>query len=542
MKLKYTIVALFATLAVVAGCKMEGDTYLENVQVDKSYVAISPDGGSATIEVSATQDWTFSVEIPQQKEYTDAKKGKVTETYYEDQLEVYDWISVTPKSGNAGTTKVTISATNSEGNSRSETILLKAGDQVQRIIVSQSSSAEIPLSTVEDVMNGPDSKTFKVTGVCTSISSTLYGNWYLKDDSYDKTLYIYGTVDAAGAYNWSSFGIEVGDVVTVQGPKTTYNGTVELVDVSVIKVTKALLAVKSQEKVITKEAGTFTFDVTQKGKGLYFESDNDWLTVADGYAIDGTKATFTLYATENTTGKNRKGVVTFKSTDGDKSSEVPVTFIQLAETTNGTVSNIRNTIAPGSSSKRVSFDYTISKATVTYKNGSNIFLEDENGGLLIYSSEVKLNVGQTVTGRVFGEGYAYNSLPEATAFNMALAKVTDAPKDKAKLPQPTEVTLAELLDNWDKYFCRLVTIKGLSVTDPIEATYEVVDPETGKKTSGDRSGRLSDGTKEIAAYVQVKEYVLMESGKKYNVTCIPTVNKSTKQLGIWGGSFVEEVK
>lgn len=542
MKLKYTIVALLATLAVVAGCKMEGDTYLENVQVDKSFVAISPDGGSATIEVSASEDWTFSVEIPQENVYTDPKKGKVTEIYYEDQLEVYDWITVTPKSGSAGTTKVTIAATDSKGDSRSETLLLKSGDQTQLIIVSQSSSAEIPVSTVKEVMEGPDSKTFKVTGVCTSISSTLYGNWYLKDDSNDKPLYIYGTVDAAGAYNWSSFGIEVGDVVTVQGPKTTYNGTVELVDASVVKVTKALLSVKSQEKVITKEAKEFTFDVTQKGKGLYFENATDWLTVAEGYAIDGTKATFTINATENTTGKNRSGIITFKSTDGDKSSEVPVTFIQLAETTVGTVSDISTTIAPGSSSKRVPFDYTISKATVTYKNGSNIFIEDEKGGLLIYSSEVKLNIGQTVTGRVFGEGYAYNNLPEATSFNMALAKVTDAPKDKAKLPKPTEVTLAEVLNNWDKYFNRLITIKGLTVTDPIEATYEVVDPETGKKTSGDRSGKVSDGTNVIAAYVQVKEYVLMESGKKYNVTCIPTVNKSTKQLGIWGGSFVEEAE
>jgi len=542
MKLKYTFVALIATLAVVAGCKTERDTYLENVQVDKSYVAINPEGGSATIEISATEDWTFSVEIPQENVYTDPKKGKVTETYYEDQLDVYDWITVNPKNGNAGTTKVTISATNSEGNSRSQTLFLKAGDQVQRIIVSQSSSAEIPASTVKDVMEGPDSKTFKVTGVCTSISSTLYGNWYLKDDSYDKTLYIYGTVDAAGAYNWSSFGIEVGDIVTVQGPKTTYNSTVELVDVSVVKVTKALLSVKSQEKVITKDAGEFTFDVTQKGKGLYFESNIDWLTVADGYAIDGTKATFTLNATENTTGKKRSGVVTFKSTDGDKSSEVPVTFIQLAETTTGKVSDIGTAIAPGTSKNRLPFDYTISKATVTYKNGSNIFIEDENGGLFIYSSEVKLNVGQTVTGRVFGEGYAYYKLPEATVFNMALATVTDAPKDKAKLPKPTEVTLAELMGNWNKYFSRLVTIKGLSVTDPIEATYEVVDPDTGKKTSGDRSGTVSDGTNTIAAYVQVKEYVLMESGKKYNVTCIPSVNNNTKQLGIWGGSFVEEAE
>lgn len=541
MKLKYIFATLVATLALAVGCKKEADTYLNNVTLDKSFVAINPDGGSVSIEVTASQEWTLSVEIAQDSTYTDPKKGKVKEVYYKDQLEVYDWISVSPKSGTAGTTKVTFSAPDSEGASRSATLIMVVGDEKQLIYVSQASQSEIEPSTVQEVLDGPNDATYKVTGVCKSISSTYYGNWYLQDDSTEKTLYIYGTVTSAGTYDWSSFGIEVGDKVTVQGPKTTYNGTVELVDAIVVKVEKALLSV-NQEKVITKEAKDFTIEVTQKGEGLYYETNADWFTVSQGYSVKGTKAIFTVTPTENTTGAKREGKITFKSTKGENSSEVPVTVIQLAETTVGRVAEIGKTVAPGSSKKPVAFDYTIEKATVSYKNGSNIFLEDEHGGLLIYSSEVKLNVGQTVTGRVFGQGYAYNNLPEATMFNMALAKVTDAPKDKAKLPQPTEVTLDEVLKNWDKYFNRLVTIKGLTVTDPIESTYEVVDPATGKKTTGDRSGKLSDGTNTIAAYVQVKEYVSMESGKKYNVTCIPTVNKTTKQLGIWTKDHITEAE
>lgn len=541
MKLKYIFATLVATLALAAGCKKEADTYLNNVTLDKSFVAINPDGGSVSIEVTASQEWTLSVEIAQDRTYTDPKKGKVKEVYYKDQLEVYDWISVTPKSGTAGTTKVTFSAPDSKGASRSATLIMEVGDEKQLIYVSQASQSEIEPSTVQEVMDGPNDATYKVTGICKSISSTYYGNWYLQDDSTEKTLYIYGTVTSAGTYDWSSFGIEVGDKVTVQGPKTTYNGTVELVDAIVVKVEKALLSV-NQEKVITKEAKDFTIEVTQKGEGLYYETNADWFTVSQGYSVKGTKAIFTVTPTENTTGAKREAKITFKSTKGENSSEVPVTVIQLAETTVGRVAEIGATIAPGTSKKPVAFDYTIEKATVSYKNGSNIFLEDEHGGLLIYSSEVKLNVGQTVTGRVFGQGYAYNNLPEATSFNMALAKVTDAPKDKAKLPKPTEVTLAEVLNNWDKYFNRLITIKGLTVSDSIEATYEVVDPETGKKISGDRSGKLSDGTNTIAAYVQVKEYVSMESGKKYNVTCIPTVNKTTKQLGIWTKDHITEAE
>ena len=68
------------------------------------------------------------------------------------------------------------------------------------------------------------------------ITSTTYGNWYLEDETGE--IYIYGTLDAKGGEkNFLSWGLEVGDEITVQGPKTTYYTTVELVNVTVIKST-----------------------------------------------------------------------------------------------------------------------------------------------------------------------------------------------------------------------------------------------------------------------------------------------------------------
>ena len=65
----------------------------------------------------------------------------------------------------------------------------------------------------------------------------IYGNWMLKDATGE--ILIYGTLDAEGkTKNFSSLGIEVGDIVTVEGPKKTYNTTVELVDVKVIAIEK----------------------------------------------------------------------------------------------------------------------------------------------------------------------------------------------------------------------------------------------------------------------------------------------------------------
>ena len=87
------------------------------------------------------------------------------------------------------------------------------------------------------VIAGTDGTIYRVTGTCTSIANTTYGNWYLMDTSGQ--IYIYGTLDKDGnTHNFMSLGIEEGDIVTVEGPRQNYNGTVELKDVTVINIVK----------------------------------------------------------------------------------------------------------------------------------------------------------------------------------------------------------------------------------------------------------------------------------------------------------------
>ena len=91
--------------------------------------------------------------------------------------------------------------------------------------------------TIAQVIAGEDGNTYKVRGEVTSITNTTYGNYYLKDETGE--LLIYGTLDANGqTKNFASLGIEVGDIVIVEGPKKTYNGTPELINVTVLKIEK----------------------------------------------------------------------------------------------------------------------------------------------------------------------------------------------------------------------------------------------------------------------------------------------------------------
>lgn len=105
--------------------------------------------------------------------------------------------------------------------------------------ISGDSVETVPIS---NVIAGEDGVTYCVRGEVTKIANTKYGNFYIKDETGE--VYIYGTQDANGAWNFANLGIEVGDIVTVMGPRKDYNGTVELVNVRVLKIEKPVIEPK----------------------------------------------------------------------------------------------------------------------------------------------------------------------------------------------------------------------------------------------------------------------------------------------------------
>lgn len=589
MKTKYIILSLAAALTLSA-CVKESDNYLDSIRVSSSFVTIPTDGGSKKITIDATGDWTFDFDIEVDTTYVDPIKGSKTEKITRNQLtQFYDidsldattgkevithWLTIAPASGKKGKTEVTFTAL-PRPSAKQVTVYLKSGDQVQNIILSlvETNKAEVPVSTVKEIAAGADGKTFRAKGYCTRITSTSYGNWYLSDATVDgstvKELYVYGTVDATGSYNWSSFNIAVGDLVTVEGPKTTYSGTIELVDARVIEVQKALLIADKTEYTVTKDNTPFEVKMKQNGETFIFESKSDWLTIDKNYDLTGGTVTVKVTPEENTTGKVRTGTLWFQSTllGKDKkgnpkrdTTQVNIAVTQLSATAEGNLLAVRNAC---NNSKTTPFDFTIGKATVTYVSGTNIFIEDESAGLYIYDKvgNVKLTPGQTVTGRVYGEGNAYKGLPEATKFYYELATVGEAPKLSADLPKPKEVTLAQLASNWDDYFCRFIKIDDVAVTDTVAARFEYVEtnedgtPKTYQdsktkewkysKSSGDRSGKIAEDTEnktnEIAVSIQFKKFLNMDADKRYSV--IGTACKyNSNQIYIWDPSHVKEVK
>jgi hypothetical protein len=317
MKLRYfipSLIAVFAALFTSCSDKQE-PTFLDEIRVSKSYVSLDTNGGSTTIDITTNGNWTVS-EIP-------------------------EWLTVSPTSG-SGIGKITFSA--EEGVGRTAEVIITCEGKTQRINIIQG-IATISNATCAEVMTGPE-KTYRVTGVCTKIVNTTYGNWYLDDGTYPEFasttgnkdgVYIYGTLDAKGATkNFLSIGLEVGDQVTVEGPKTTYNGTVELVDVTVVKITKSLikcdmLTVNGEEaNELPYDGGEIVANLTCKGNGVAVEIPADaqsWLGIVSTTA--GANPTVTFRVAPND-GDSRSATVVFKTTDGKKEYTSQATIKQKA--------------------------------------------------------------------------------------------------------------------------------------------------------------------------------------------------------------------
>ena len=308
MKLRYFIPSLVAVVAATfTGCS-DNDydpTYLSEIRVSQSYVALDVNGGSASVDVLTTGAWTVT--------------------------DVPDWLTVSPASG-SGSGTVTFSA--GAGVGRTAEVLIECEGKTQHINIIQG-IATVSNATCAEVLAGPESKTYRVTGICTKIANTTYGNWYLNDGTGE--VYIYGTLDSkGGTKNFLSWGLEVGDQITVEGPKTVYNGTVELVDVTVVKIVKSLIKCESvtfngeEFTELPYDGGEVVASLTCKGNGVAVEIPADaqsWLGIVSTTVGENPTVTFRVAPND---GDTRSTTIVFKTTDGKKEYTSQATIKQKA--------------------------------------------------------------------------------------------------------------------------------------------------------------------------------------------------------------------
>lgn len=356
MKLKYIFTALVAALTLAVGCEDNIENYLDEVKVSSSYVAIPAEGGSKTITVNATDEWAFG-DIPA-------------------------WLTVTPTYGVAGETEVTFKA--DAATSTNEAMLYLNCDGKSQIInvLQMTEKVDLPITSCADFNSkGEDGKSYRVKGTVTSITSTTYGNMYLNDGTGEA--YVYGTLDATGAEkNFSSLKIEVGDIVTVEGPRKTYNGTVELVNVTVINIEKSLIKLDSVsvKEALPLEGGEFKAYLTCKGNGVSAVVPDDaksWLSVTS-IETSGNNATVVFNAAANELG-DRSTTLVFNTVSGGKTYSAQTVLQQKGAIIETTIDNIL-AAEDGATQYRTTGYITQDKGS----DYGNIYIKDATGEIYVY--------------------------------------------------------------------------------------------------------------------------------------------------------------
>lgn len=394
MKLRYLFSTILASALMFVGCTQESIESFENIKLDKTYLVIPDTGGEVTLSFKTTIDWKFadSDEWPNVIEYEKDKKDENGNPVVKSSTPSWLTLKEGPMGGQAGEYNLVFSAPAIDGGREIE-IEIKAGVNSQFFRVRQGKMTAVE-ATCADVIAGADGKSFIVQGVCTSIASDYYGNWYMNDGTGE--IYIYGTKNADGEYDWDSFNIEVGDSVKVEGPKTTYKDIVELVDVSVVKVIKSLLKLPEETYMAETDGDTFEVKLAYKGKGVFYNISEDcasWVSVDNMDFKSGTPsklipnpadtAIVTVSVLPND-GKTREGLIVFSSSNGESTSIGNYKFSQAGV---ATISEVLESTKGAS---------VVVAGQVMAKHGNGFIVADNTAAIYVYGSSLPLAVGNNV--------------------------------------------------------------------------------------------------------------------------------------------------
>ena len=453
MKLKNLFLALAAFAATAVSCVKAELAQLDEIQVSQSYIALPVEGGSCDVTVTAVDSWEIT-NIP-------------------------EWLTVAPASGVAGKTVVTFSAEATSATNESVLKLLCSGKTQLLTVLQMAEKIELPISTCKEVNAAEDGPTFKIKGTITAIENTTYGNMYVTDET--GSVYIYGTLYEGAEKQFSKYGVEVGDIVVVEGPRGSYKGTPQLVNATILAIEKSLIKVESVDPETAElpiEGGILTVTLTAKGDGVSVvipDECKSWISVS-GINVSGTTAIISLAIAENPLG-DRSAELSFQTTKGGKTYTAVTSFSQKGAIIEATAAEI-NAAVDGDTQYRIT-GYVSKVANTKY---GNLYIKDYSGEVFVYGTN----------------DFATSGIEEGDIITVVGPKTTSP----SSAPQMKNVTLEKRIDVQD---IDLAGFKALE--DNKEAWYRIsgtVAKSTEDNTKWDLETygnfALTDGNTEVYVY------------------------------------------
>lgn len=269
------MVSVFVGAMTLAACQQEIAPLGSEISVDPATLSVAGQNAeAATVKVTADGDWVAVVP---------------------------EWITANPAYGTAGETTVTLTfADNVEGENnelaaaRKATVLFSVNAKSAELVVEQAGDpdkapAEIRVVTCEEFNAATDGEgPFQLVGTITNIEqlspSTAYNNGNLTITDETGSVYLY-RVGPGDGNKLEDLNLAVGDKITVEGKKGSYQGSPQMAQGGVIlNVEKSLIAVEnvSPKAPIPAVGGEVTVTLTCKGEEyeVVIPEDASWLTVS----------------------------------------------------------------------------------------------------------------------------------------------------------------------------------------------------------------------------------------------------------------------
>lgn len=153
---------------------------------------------------------------------------------------------------------------------------------------------------------------------------------------------------------------------------------------------------------------------------------------------------------------------------------------------------------------------SLNNAVVTKVSGNNAFIEENETGIQYFKYNNDLKEGQVINGTATVKGFMYNNWAELTSIEGDIT-ITDG-----GAVAPTEVTLEELTNNYDKYESRLVKVTAAEVTSAFS----------------NRNGEISQNGTTLAVRA-ANESISMTLGETIDIIGVLGIYFDTKQLNVF---------
>ena len=221
MKLKhlnFCILAMAALLFAAFGCESQSvwrSPFISlSRQVSSDTLHFDAIGGEARILLETSRDWKID-EIP-------------------------SWALVDPESGVAseGPVSITVTIPENVGYDRFAELLFIAGPSMESIYLHQTGPEGIDDGIIDITCSAfaalpdDDGNTYRLKGAISGSINTTYGNFDVTDET--GSVYVYGVTNLAEFKDK----LKKGWHISVTGPKTTYNGKVEMKNATIEEITE----------------------------------------------------------------------------------------------------------------------------------------------------------------------------------------------------------------------------------------------------------------------------------------------------------------